>query len=174
MPVINDHIDRSSEEFTANSEHLRALVEDLKSKLAEAAIGGGERAREKHLKRGKMLPRERIRALLDAGSPFLEIAPYLIVIMAQAYGLGEDEQTTKHYYVTESVGIATGFLIASIHNAGLVSLTHTPSPMEFLNSVLGRPANERPFLILAVGHPVEDAVVPVIRRKELHEIATFV
>ncbi len=110
----------------------------------------------------------------DKDKPFLEIAPYLIVIMAQSYGLREDDEKTKHYYVAESVGISTGFLIASIHNAGLVSLTHTPSPMDFLNKILCRPANERPFLILAVGYPAEDAVVPVIRRKQLQEIATFV
>ncbi len=110
----------------------------------------------------------------DKDKPFLEIAPYLIVIMAQSYGLQEDDEKTKHYYVAESVGISTGFLIASIHNAGLVSLTHTPSPMDFLNKILCRPPNERPFLILAVGYPAEDAVVPVIRRKQLQEIATFV
>ena len=80
----------------------------------------------------------------------------------------------KHYYVQESVGIATGFLIAALHNAGLATLTHTPSPMGFLNEVLGRPPNERPFLLLVVGHPAEDAQVPIINKKPLSEIATFV
>lgn len=110
----------------------------------------------------------------DAAKPFLERAPYLIVIFAESYGLGEDGTKTKNYYVTESVGIATGMLITAIHRAGLVSLTHTPSPMGFLNETLGRPKNERPFLILVVGYPESDAAVPVIGKKSLEEIATFI
>ena len=80
----------------------------------------------------------------------------------------------KHYYATESVGIATGFLVAAIHRAGLASLTHTPSPMGFLNTLLHRPAHEKPFLLLVVGHPAEDAVVPDIQRKPLAEISSFI
>ena len=110
----------------------------------------------------------------DAHKPFLEIAPYLIVIFAQRYGLAQDGQHIKHYYVQESVGIATGILITAIHQAGLVSLTYTPSPMGFLSNLLQRPANERPFLILAVGYQAENATVPNIQRKPLSEIATFV
>jgi iodotyrosine deiodinase len=109
-----------------------------------------------------------------AEKPFLETAPYLIVIFAQNYGLGPDGQKIKHYYVSESVGIATGILITAIHQAGLVSLTHTPSPMNFLGEILGRPANERPFLILVVGYPAEGVMVPAIRKKTLEEIATFI
>jgi nitroreductase len=110
----------------------------------------------------------------DAHKPFLEHAPYLIVIFAQRYGLAADGSTIKHYYVTESVGIATGMLVAAIHQAGLSALTYTPSPMKFLTEILGRPANERPFLLLAVGYPAEDATVPELEKKPLDEIATFV
>ena len=110
----------------------------------------------------------------DEHKPFLETAPYLIVIFAQRYGLLPNERKIKHYYVPESVGIATGILITAIHQAGLVSLTYTPSRMGFLNDILDRPANERPFLILVVGYPAADAVVPDLRRKSLQEIATFI
>lgn len=110
----------------------------------------------------------------DASKPFLEVAPYLIVIFAAGHGVLPDGRTVKHYYAQESVGIATGILITAVHNAGLVSLTHTPSPMRFLNELLGRPAHERPFLILVVGHPAPGATVPAIGRKALGEIATFV
>ncbi len=110
----------------------------------------------------------------DWQKPFLETAPYLIAIFAQSYGLEPDGRKIKHYYVQESVGIATGLLIAALHHAGLATLTHTPSPMGFLNEILARPANERPFLLLVVGYPAPDAHVPDIRRKALDEIATFV
>jgi iodotyrosine deiodinase len=110
----------------------------------------------------------------DAQKPFLETAPYLIVVFGQSYGLGEDGQKIRHYYVQESVGIATGMLITAVHNAGLVSLTHTPSPMNFLNGILNRPKNERPYLILVVGYPAEGVTVPNIDKKKLEEIATFV
>lgn len=109
----------------------------------------------------------------DSDKPFLESAPYLIVIFAQSYGMLEDGRKVKHYYASESVGIATGILITAVHNAGLVSLTHTPSPMGFLNEILERPRNERPFLLLAVGYPAENAMVPDIGKKPLSEIAIF-
>jgi iodotyrosine deiodinase len=122
-------------------------------------------------------PREWLDALAPLGTdenkPFLEAAPYLIVIFAQSHGVLPDGRKVKHYYAQESVGIATGILITAIHHAGLVSLTHTPSPMRFLNAILGRPANERPFLILVVGYPAEGAQVPAITKKPLEEIATF-
>jgi nitroreductase len=122
-------------------------------------------------------PQEWLDALAPLGTdehkPFLETAPYLIAIFAQSYGLLPDGRKVKHYYVSESVGIATGFLIAGLHHAGLVTLTHTPSPMGFLNEILGRPAHERPFLLLVVGYPAEDAQVPAIQKKPLSEIATF-
>jgi iodotyrosine deiodinase len=105
---------------------------------------------------------------------FLESAPYLIVIFVQSYGLLPDGRKVKNYYVQESVGIATGILITAIHHAGLVSLTHTPNPMGFLNQLLGRPVQERAFLILVVGYPGSDAMVPALTKKTLEEIATFV
>ena len=110
----------------------------------------------------------------DAAKPFLETAPYLIAIFAQSYGLLPDGRKVKHYYVAESVGIATGFLIAALHHAGLATLTHTPSPMGFLNDILQRPSHERPYLLLVVGYPADDAQVPAITKKPLAEIATFV
>ncbi|MGH7550078.1 MAG: nitroreductase family protein [Gemmatimonadota bacterium] len=109
----------------------------------------------------------------DEHKPFLETAPVLIAVFAEKYGSRPDGSRFATYYATESVGLATGLLIAAVHHAGLVSLTHTPSPMGFLNEILGRPRNEKPFLILVVGYPAEDAVVPDIGRKPLEEIATF-
>lgn len=110
----------------------------------------------------------------DEHKPYLETAPYLIVVFAQRYGLTHDGARVTHYYVQESVGIAVGLLVAAAHHAGLVSLTHTPSPMGFLSEILGRPPNERPMLILVVGYPAGDAIVPAITKKSLAEIATFV
>ena len=109
----------------------------------------------------------------DADKPFLDIAPYLIAIFAQSYGVLPDGRKVKNYYVQESVGIATGMLITAIHMAGLASLTHTPSPMGFLNDILNRPPNEKPYLLLVVGHPAADAMVPDIGKKRLEEIASF-
>lgn len=109
----------------------------------------------------------------DEHKPFLETAPYLIVVFGQNHSYLPDGRRVKNYYVNESVGIATGFLIAAIHNAGLVSLTHTPSPMGFLNTILDISPDEKPFLILVVGYPAEDAQVPLIEKKSLEEIATF-
>ena len=110
----------------------------------------------------------------DARKPFIDTAPCLIAIFAQSYGVLPDGRRVKHYYAQESVGIATGFLIKAVHHAGLASLTHTPSPMAFLNRILGRPANERPFLVLVVGYPAEGATVPAIGKRPLDEIASFV
>jgi nitroreductase len=109
----------------------------------------------------------------DERKPFLETAPCLIAIFARSFGLEADGSRVKHYYVQESVGIATGFLIAALHGAGLATLTHTPSPMGFLNEILERPPNERPFLLLVAGYPSSGARVPDIRRKSLEEIADF-
>ena len=109
----------------------------------------------------------------DASKPFLETAPYLIAIFAQSYGITADGGKQRHYYVQESVGIATGFLIAALHHAGLATLTHTPSPMGFLSEILGRPANERPFLLLVAGYPAEGVTVPLITKKPLAETTTF-
>ena len=123
-------------------------------------------------------PKEWLDALEHLGTdehkPFLERAPWLIVIFAESYEVMEDGTKAKNYYVSESVGIATGMLITALHHAGLVTLTHTPSPMKFLNEILERPENERPFLILVCGYPDEDATVPEITKKPIEEIAVFV
>lgn len=122
-------------------------------------------------------PQEWLDALAPLGTdehkPFLETAPWLIVIFAESYGELPDGRKVKHYYTQESVGIATGILITAVHHAGLVSLTHTPSPMGFLNEILGRPARDRAFLILVVGYPADGAMVPDITKKDLADIATF-
>jgi nitroreductase len=140
----------------------------------EIRIAAEEEEREFYEKRA---PAEWLNALkalgTDENKPFLEIAPWLIAIFAQPYRVLADGQRMKHYYATESVGIATGLLIASLHHAGLATLTHTPSPMAFLNSILGRPPHEKPFLLLVVGHPAEGALVPDISRKPLAEVCTF-
>jgi nitroreductase len=106
--------------------------------------------------------------------PFLLTAPYLIVIFAQRHGIKSGGENKKHYYVSESVGIATGMLITAVHHAGLVSLTYTPGKMGFLNKILSRPSNEKPYMILVVGYPEEETLVPKITKKSLEEIATFV
>ncbi len=109
----------------------------------------------------------------DADKPFLEVAPWLIAIFYERFAVDDDGVKHKRYYPHESVGIATGLLIAALHRAGLATLTHTPSPMGFLNEVLGRPRNEMPFLLLVTGHPAKGCRVPDIRRLPLGEIATF-
>jgi iodotyrosine deiodinase len=110
----------------------------------------------------------------DWHKPFLEDAPYLIVIFGLSNTILPNGEKRKNYYVTESVGIATGMLITALHHAGLASLTHTPSPMAFLNKILKRPANERPFLVLVVGYPADGTTVPDISKKSLDEIAIFI
>lgn len=123
-------------------------------------------------------PQEWLEALAPLGTdehkPFLDLAPYLIAIFGKNHSELPDGRKVKNYYVNESVGIATGMLITAIHNAGLVSLTHTPSPMGFLNNILNVPSEERPFLLLVTGYPAEDAEVPIIQKKPLGEIATFI
>lgn len=123
-------------------------------------------------------PKEWLDALAPLGTdeqkPFLEKVPNLIAIFSKSYDLLPDGRKVKQYYSQESVGIACGILITAIHNAGLVSLTHTPSPMNFLNEILGRPNNERPFILLVVGYPAKDAKVPDINKKKLNEIANFI
>ncbi len=109
----------------------------------------------------------------DANKPFLEEAPWLIAVFAQKFTINENGDRLKNYYTPESIGIATGILITALHHAGLVTLTHTPSPMGFLRTTLGRPEHEKAFLLLVTGHPTEDAMVPDIRRKTLDSIATF-
>jgi len=108
----------------------------------------------------------------DWHKPFLEIAPYLIIIFKKAYDL-QDGVKSKNYYVNESVGIAVGFLLSAIHNAGLVSLTHTPSPMNFLQKILNRPENERAFLLIPIGYPAEAIKVPNIERKTADDVIVY-
>ena len=143
----------------------------VKARIREAA----ERE-EQEFYRGRA-PDEWLEALAHLGTdehkPYLETAPWLIAVFAQRYGTKPSGERRSHYYVTESVGLATGFLIAAVHRAGLASLTHTPSPMGFLNDVLERPPSEKPFLLLVVGYPAEGTEVPDIIKKPLEEIATF-
>ena len=110
----------------------------------------------------------------DWHKPFLEIAPYLIVIFRKIYDLEDDGTQRKNYYVNESVGIASGFLLAALHHAGLATLTHTPSPMNFLGEILNRPKNEKAFLLIPVGYPAKDAEVPDISKKPFSEISKIV
>ncbi len=110
----------------------------------------------------------------DANKPFLETAPYLIAVFLQKYGELPDGRKVKHYYPVESTGLACGILITALHHAGLATLTHTPSPMRFLNDILDRPKNERPFLLLVTGYPADDAIVPDIERKALGEYVSFI
>ncbi|MBL7857114.1 MAG: nitroreductase family protein [Cyclobacteriaceae bacterium] len=109
----------------------------------------------------------------DWQKPFLEIAPYLIVVFKKAYDVDGNGMRHNNYYVTESVGLACGFLLAAIHHAGLVALTHTPSPMNFLSTILQRPENERPFLLIPTGYPLKETFVPDLKRKNLGEIAVY-
>jgi len=122
-------------------------------------------------------PDDWLQALAPLGTndskPFLQIAPYLIVVFAEKYAVDDKGLKRKNYYVQESVGIATGILISALHNAGLATLTHTPSPMKFLNGILGRPAREKPTMILVVGYPAPGTRVPDIQRKPLSAIASF-
>ena len=110
----------------------------------------------------------------DWQKPFLESAPWLVVVFAESYRIVEGAIRRKNYYVQESVGIACGLFIAAVHQMGLATLTHTPSPMGFLREILNRPANERPYILFPVGYPAEKAQVPVIERKLLERAATFI
>lgn len=152
--------------------HFVAIQDpDLKRQIREKA-----EVEEREFYSGRA-PDEWLEALAHLGTdehkPFLETAAWLVVVFAESYELRPDGSKTKNYYVTESVGIATGMLVTALHHAGLATLTHTPSPMRFLNDLLGRPYHERPFLILVVGHPARDAQVPEITKKPLRKIATF-
>jgi len=145
---------------------------DIKTDIRKAA------EEEERLLYNERAPSEWLEALAPLGTdenkPFLEIAPYLIVVFAESYSLDTDDNKIKNYYVLESVGIATGILITALHNAGLVTLTHTPSPMNFLRRILRRGKNERAFLILVTGFPVEDAKVPVLEKKNFEDYTSFI
>ena len=143
----------------------------VKRQIREAA-----EAEERESYGGRM-PDEWLEALAPLGTdwrkPFLETAPWLVVLFAQRTGVRADGSTRKHYYVQESCGIAAGLFIAALHHAGLATLTHTPSPMRFLSGILKRPPNEAPFILFPVGYPAADAEVPDLRRKTLGEVTVW-
>ncbi len=144
---------------------------DIKSKIREAA------EKEEYISYNGRMSDEWLEDLkkfdTDWNKPFIDIAPWIVVLFKKAYDLDEDGKKMKNYYVNESVGIAAGFFISAVHNAGLVTLTHTPSPMNFLQKLLGRPDNERAFLLLPVGYPADDAVVPVLERKSSDDVIVY-
>lgn len=144
---------------------------DLKKKIREAA------EKEERAFYERRASDEWLEALAPLGTdhekPFLEVAPWLIVVFLKKFSYDEDGRKLKNYYTAESVGIACGFLINALHNAGLATLTHTPSPMRFLNEVLERPRDERAYMLIVAGHPAKDARVPVISKKSLEEISEF-
>ena len=144
---------------------------EIKSKIRIAAEKEERESYEKRMSERWKKDLEHIGT--DANKPFLEEAPYLIIVFKKAYDLDKNGNKFNNYYVNESVGIACGMLITAIHNAGLVTLTHTPSPMNFLSKILKRPSNERPFLLLPIGYPKEPVYVPDLQRKPLDEIAIF-
>jgi iodotyrosine deiodinase len=153
--------------------HFVAISEpELKATIREAA------EKEERDFYDHRAPKEWIEALAPLGTDFekahLTDAPWLIVVFRRDYDVRSDGTRLKNYYMTESVGIAVGFLIQALHRAGLASLTHTPAPMTFLREICGRPLNEKPFLILPVGYPAENSSVPNIARKPLAEISTFI
>ena len=186
---------RRSVRFFSDRRVPRALVEKAIATAATAPSGANKQpwtwvavddpeikreiriaaeAEEKTGYLGGRMSREWLRDLEPLGTgwrkPFLETAPYLVVCFAQIYGMGRAGARRKHYYVAESVGIACGLFIAALHNMGLATLTHTPSPMGFLASILKRPAHEKPYLLFPVGYPADDATVPDIRRKPLRRV----
>jgi len=175
-PVAMELIDRAiavagTAPSGANQQPWRFVVVSDPAKKREIRLAAEAEEKENYERR---FPPEWLEALAPFGTDwhkeFLEAAPHLIVIFRLDYGLKEDEQKTKHYYVSESVGIAAGFLLAALHVAGLATLTHTPNPMGFLARICGRPANERAFLLIPVGYPADGAQVPDVKRKPLEEI----
>ena len=141
---------------------------DIKAKIKEAAEK--EEFENYHGRMSEEWLKDLEKFDTDWHKDFLTTAPYLIVIFRKVYDIENDGSKSKNYYVSESVGIAAGFLISAIHMAGLVTLTHTPSPMKFLQEILGRPENEKPFLLLPVGYPTDGAMVPDISRKHINEV----
>ena len=158
----------------ANKQPWRFVVVDSPEIKREIKIAAEKEEKESYEHR---MPDTWLKDLEPLGTDwhkeFLEIAPYLIVVFKIDYEK-EDEKIKKHYYVNESVGIATGMLLAALHNMGLATLTHTPSPMNFLRDILGRPKNEKPFMLIPIGYPAEDCEVPVITKKDLNEIMMVV
>ena len=144
---------------------------DIKAKIKEAAEK--EEFENYHGRMSEEWLKDLEKFDTDWHKDFLTTAPYLIVIFRRVYDIENDGAKSKNYYVSESVGIAAGFFIAAIHMAGLVTLTHTPSPMNFLKEILGRPDNEKPFLLLPVGYPADEVLVPDISRKKINEVLVW-
>ena len=148
----------------------------ISDRAVKARIRAAAEAEEKAFYDGRA-GEEWLEALRHLGTdwrkPFLETAPWLIAIFGQRYGVDADGGKVKHYYVPESVGIASGFLIAALHHAGLATLTHTPSPMGFLNEICGRPENEKAYILLVAGYPADDCRVPVIEKKPLDRVSVW-
>jgi iodotyrosine deiodinase len=144
---------------------------ELKSKLRELA------EEEEKKSYGGRMSEQWLKDLEPLGTDwvkeFIDVAPWIVIVMKRAYEVGEDGSKMNNYYVNESVGLASGFLLMAIHNAGLVALTHTPSPMNFIAKALDRPENERPFLLIPVGHPAEDAKVPSLERKSKNQVIDY-
>ncbi len=144
---------------------------DIKSKIRKAA------EKEEYESYNSRMSERWLKDLQPLGTdwhkPFLEIAPWLIIVFKKAFEVDEHNEKSNNYYVNESVGLAAGFLLTAIHNAGLVALTHTPSPMNFLVKILERPANERPFLLIPVGYPADEIYVPRLERRPLEKISEF-
>ena len=144
---------------------------DLKTRLREAA-----EAEERAFyggKAGEAWLNDLVPFGTDANKPFLETAPWLIAVFKQLYSMDEDGNKSTHYYLNESVGLASGFFLASLHNAGLATLTHTPSPMGFLNELCGRPKTEKPIMLVVAGYPADGVEVPDIEKKPFDQVATF-
>jgi len=159
----------------ANRQPWRFVVvsgPDVKARIRDAA------EREEKLLYRQRASQDYLEAIEPIGTdwikPHLTAAPVLIVVFEQAWSRDNAGEKRKNYYVRESVGIAVGFLLVALHNAGLATLTHAPSPMGFLNEILGRPENERPFLVVPVGYPATDATVPRLEKKSLDDVAEFV
>ena len=145
---------------------------DIKREIRIAA-----EAEERTSYEGGRMPPEWLEALARLGTdwhkPYLEIVPWIVVVFEQVHGVAPDGQAIKNYYVKESVGIACGLFVAALHNMGLATLTHTPSPMGFLSTILDRPSHEKPYVLFPIGYPADDATVPDLRRKSLDEVATW-
>ena len=141
----------------------------------EIRIAAEKEEHESYL--GGRMPPEWLEALLPLGTswekPYLETVPWIVVVFEEIYGLGLDGRKRKNYYPKESVGLACGLFVAALHRMGLATLTHTPSPMAFLSKILGRPANEKPFILFPIGYPAEGCSVPDIHRKGLDEVAVW-
>ncbi len=159
----------------AHRQPWRFVATDSPQIKRQIRIAAEEEERQSY--EGGRMPEEWRAALAPLGTtwekPYLETVPWIVVVFEQTYGMNSEGERTKNYYVKESVGIACGMFIAALHHMGLSTLTHTPSPMGFLSEILGRPENERPYILFPIGHPTTDATVPDLARKPLDDVAVF-